>query len=81
MATSDNKARIKEVPLWIELKTLEPGYELTHYPHLQLRVTRVKPLSRVSVRFTALHWPEGVDPATGELDEELDCQLRSEPER
>jgi hypothetical protein len=81
LKTPDNKARIKEVPLGIELKTLEPGYQLAHYPHLQLRVTRVKPMNRVSVPFTAVDWPEGVDPATGELDEGLEGQLWSDRER
>jgi hypothetical protein len=81
LATPDNKGRIREVPLWIELKTLEPGYKLAHYPHLELRVTRVKPMSSERVRFTTLHWPEGVDPESGELDQGLEDRLRSDRER
>ena len=81
LAMPDNKARISVAPRWLELKTLETEYRLADYPHLELRVARVRPMGTATTAFNLSHWPESVDPETGALEDGLEDHLWSERER
>jgi hypothetical protein len=73
----DNRCRIQVAPRHLRLTRMPTIDRLHHYPHLEVRVARVDVADPERVQFQA-GWPEGVDPDTGAIAQDLAEMLRTE---